>query len=95
MDMFKPTEYYIVYDFETMEEPLNNNIETTEIEREDDDTSSSSSLPQPPSSSSSTTKGTKKISNIILLSAAWFVKTKSEIKTGYFDCGDEEDFIIK
>jgi hypothetical protein len=25
MDKFKPTECYIVYDFETMEEPLDNN----------------------------------------------------------------------
>jgi hypothetical protein len=52
MDKFKPTEYYIVYDFETMEEPLNNNDENITIERDDDD-SSSSSLSQPSSSSSS------------------------------------------
>jgi hypothetical protein len=68
MDMFKLTEYYIVYDFETMKESLNNNVEITTIEREEDDTSSSSSS-QPSSSSSSPTKGTTKISNIILLSA--------------------------
>jgi hypothetical protein len=94
MDKFKPTEYYIVYDFETMEEPLNKNVETTTIEREDDD-SSSSSLSQPSSSSSSPTKGTTKISNIILLSTGWTAKTKSGIITGYFDRRDGEDFIIK
>jgi hypothetical protein len=66
MDKFKPTEYYIVYDFETMEEPLNNNDENITIEREDDDTFSSS-LSQP-SSSSSPTKSTEKISHIILFS---------------------------
>jgi glycerophosphoryl diester phosphodiesterase len=42
MDKFKPTEYYIVNDFETMEEFLNNNNENIIIDREDDDSSSSS-----------------------------------------------------
>jgi hypothetical protein len=87
MDKFKPTEYYIVYDFETMEEPLNNNNENITIENEGDDSSSSSSS-QPSSTSSSSSspeKGITKISNIVLLSAAWAAKTKSGIKTGYFD----------
>jgi hypothetical protein len=83
MDKFKPTEYYIVYNFETMEEPLNNNNKNITIDREDDD-SSSSSLSQP-SPSSSPTKGTTKISHVNLLSAAWAPKTKSGIKTAYFD----------
>jgi hypothetical protein len=97
MDKFKYTEYYIVYDFETMEEPLNNDDENITIEREDDD-SSSSSLSQPSSSSSSSSspaKGTTKISYIVLLSAAWAPKTKSGIKTRYFDRRDGKDFIIK
>jgi hypothetical protein len=89
MDKFKPTEYYIVYDFETMEEPLNNNDENITIEREDDDSSSNSS------SFSTPEKGTTKISHIVLLSAAWAAKTKSGIKTAYFDRRDGEDFIIK
>jgi hypothetical protein len=79
IDKFKPTEYYIVYDFETLEEPLNNNDENIMIEREDDD-SSSSSLSQPSSSSSSPIKGTTKISHIVLLSAAWLPKPKVESK---------------
>jgi hypothetical protein len=95
MYKFKPTEYYVVYNFETMEESLDNNIETTEIEREDDETAYSSSSSQPPSSSSSTTEGTTKVSNIILLSAAWTAKIRSGIKTGYFDRRDGPDFIIK
>jgi hypothetical protein len=78
-----------------MEDSLDNNIETTGIEREDDDTSSSSSSSQHPSSSSSTAKNTTKISNIILVSAAWAAKTKSGVKTGYFDRRDGSDFIIK
>jgi hypothetical protein len=80
-----------------MEESINNNNENITIEREDDD-SSSSSLSQPSSTSSSSSspeKGTTKISNIILLSAAWAAKTKSGVKTGYFDRRDGEDFIIK
>jgi hypothetical protein len=97
MDKFKPTEYYIVYGFENMEEPLNNNDENITIEREDDD-SSSSSLSQFSSSSSSSSspaKGTTKISHIVLLSAAWAAKTKSGIKTAYFNRRDGDDFIIK
>jgi hypothetical protein len=94
MDKFKPTEYYIVYDFETMEEPLNNNDENIMIEREDDD-SSSSSLSQPSSNPSSPTKITTKISHVVLFSAAWAAKTKSGIKTAYFDRRDGDDFIIK
>jgi hypothetical protein len=97
MDMFKPTEYYIVYDLETIEESLDNNFENITIDREDDD-SSSSSLSQPSSSSSSSSspaKSTTKISHVDLLSAAWATKTKSGIKTGYFDRRDGDDFIIK
>jgi hypothetical protein len=80
-----------------MEESLNNNNENIIIDREDDD-SSSSSLSQPSSSSpssSSTTKGTTKISHVVLLSVAWAAKTKSGIKTPYFDCRDGDDFIIR
>jgi hypothetical protein len=88
MDKFKPTEYYIDYDLETMEKPLNNNNnENITIEREDDD-SSSSSLSQPSSNSSSSSspaKGTTKINNIVLLSVVWAVRTKSGIKTANFD----------
>jgi hypothetical protein len=42
MDKFKPTEYYILYDFETMEQPLDDKNKNTFISREDDHTSSSS-----------------------------------------------------
>jgi hypothetical protein len=90
MDKFKPTEYYIVYDFETMEELIDNKKEDITIELEDDSSSSSSS-----SSSSVPTKSTENISHIVLLSAAWATKTKSGVKTGYFDRRDVSDFIIK
>jgi hypothetical protein len=40
MNKIKPTEYYIVYDFETMEEALNNNNKNITIDREDDVSSS-------------------------------------------------------
>jgi hypothetical protein len=94
MDMVKPTEYYIVYDFETMEEPLNDKNKDTFIAREHHHTSSSS-LSQPSSSSSSPTQDTTKISHVVLLSTAWDAKTKSRIKTGYFDRRDGDDIIIK
>jgi hypothetical protein len=74
MDKFKPTEYYIVYDFETMEELIDNKKEDTTIELEDNSSSSSSS------SSSVSTKSTEKISHIVLFSAPWTAKTKSGIK---------------
>jgi hypothetical protein len=61
MKKFKPTEYYIVYDFETMEELINNKKEDTTIELEDDSSSSNSS------SSSTPTKSTEKISHIYSL----------------------------
>jgi hypothetical protein len=50
MDKFKPTEYYIVYYFETIEEFINNKKEDNTIELEDD---CSLSLSQHSSSSSS------------------------------------------
>jgi hypothetical protein len=59
------------------------------------DDTSSSSLSQPSSISSSPTKGTTKISHVVLLSAAWGAKTKSGMKTAYFDCLNGDDFIIK
>jgi hypothetical protein len=79
MDKFKPTEHYIVYDIETMEELIDNKKEDTTIKLEDNSSSSASS------SSSTPTKSTEKISYIVLLSAAWAAKTKSGVKTGYFD----------
>jgi hypothetical protein len=82
MDKFKPTEYYIVFDFETMEELIDNEKEDITIELEDDSSSLSSS------SSSAPTKSTEKISCIVLLSVAWATKTKSGVKTGYFDHRD-------
>jgi hypothetical protein len=97
IDKFKPTEYYTIYDFETMEELLNNNDENITIERKDDD-NSSLSLSQPSSSSSSSstpTKCTTKISHIVPLSAVLAAKTKTGIKTAYFDRRDGDDFIIK
>jgi hypothetical protein len=63
MDKFKPTEYYIVYDFETMEELIDNKKEDITIELEDDFSSSSSS------SFSTPIKSTEKISYPVLLSA--------------------------
>jgi hypothetical protein len=62
MEMFKPTDYYIVYDFETMEELIDNKKKDTTIDLEDDSSSSSSS------SSSVSTKSAEKISHIVLLS---------------------------
>jgi hypothetical protein len=62
MDKFKPTEYYIVYDFETLEELIDNKKEDITIELEDDSSSSSSS------SSSAPTKSTTNISYVVLLS---------------------------
>jgi hypothetical protein len=90
MEKFKPTEYYIVYNFETMEELINNKKENTTIELEDDSSSSSSS-----SSSSTPRKSTEKINHIVLLSAAYTEKTKSGVLTGYFNHRDGSDFIIK
>jgi hypothetical protein len=89
MDKFKPTEYCIVYDFETMEELIDNKKEDITIEVKDDSSSSSST------SSSAPVKSTEKISHIVLLSAAWAGKTKSGVKTGYFDRQYGPDFIIK
>jgi hypothetical protein len=43
MDKFKPTEYFIVYDFETMEELTDNKKEDTTIELENNSSSSSNS----------------------------------------------------
>jgi hypothetical protein len=42
MDKFKPTECYIIYDFETMEELIDNKKEDTTIELEEEESSSSS-----------------------------------------------------
>jgi hypothetical protein len=94
MNKIKPTEYYIVYDFETVEKPLNNNNKNITIYRKDHDTSSSS-LFQPSSSSSNPTQNTTKISHVVLLSAVWAAKIKSGIKTTYFDRRDGDDFVIK
>jgi hypothetical protein len=68
MNKFKPTEYYIVYDFETMEELINNKKGDTTIDLEDD------------SSSSAPTKSTEKISHIVLLSAAWLQRPEVELR---------------
>jgi hypothetical protein len=53
MDKFKPIKYNIVYDFETMEELIDNKKEDITIELEDHSSSSSSS---PSSSSSSSSR---------------------------------------
>jgi hypothetical protein len=93
IELFRPTEYYIVYDFETMEEIIGDDEEqNTHIDVEDSKESSSSS-----SSSSDITKkkSTDKISHITLLSAVWCAKTKSEMKVGYYDLRDGENFIVK
>jgi hypothetical protein len=82
MDKFKIMEYFIVYDFETMEEPLHDKNKDIFIAREDDNTSSSS-LSEPSSNSSSFTQRIIKISHTILLSSAWAVKSKRGIKTAY------------
>jgi hypothetical protein len=59
---FKLTEYYIVYDFETTEELINNKKEDITIKLEEDSSSSSSS------STSTPTKSTETIRHIVLLS---------------------------
>jgi hypothetical protein len=75
-------------------EGLNDKSKDTFITREDDDISSSS-LSQCSSSLSIHTKGKTKIRNIVLLSTARAAKTKSGIKTGYFDSRNCDNFIIK
>jgi hypothetical protein len=72
-----------------MEELIDNKKEDITIELEDDSSSSSSS------SSSVFAKSIEKISYIVLLSAAWAAKTKSGVKTGYFDCRNGLAFIVK
>jgi hypothetical protein len=74
MEKFKLTEYYMVYDFETMEELIDNKKEDITIELEDESSSLSSS------SSSTPTKSTEKISHIFLLSAAWLRRPKVELR---------------
>jgi hypothetical protein len=86
MDKFKPTENYFVYDFETMKELINNKKEDTAKDNSSSLSSSSSSTPK---------KSTEKIIHIVLLSATCAAKTKTGIKTGYFDCRNGSDFIIK
>jgi hypothetical protein len=97
LDLFRPTEYYIVYDFEMMEEIINKDDEqNTHIDREDNNEFNSSSR-----SSCDTTgeilnkKSTDKMNYIILLSAAWCAKLKSGKKVGYYDVRDGEYFIVK
>jgi hypothetical protein len=68
---------------------MDNKKENT-IELEDDSSSSNFFSP-----SSTPTKSTENISHIILLSVVWAAKTKSGVKTGYFDRRDSSDFIIK
>jgi hypothetical protein len=87
MDKFKPTEYYIVYDFETMEEPLNHNNENITVRLH---------------IYLNLLQVHQVLQNVFpksvilfLLSAAWAGKTKSGIKTAYFDSRDGDDFIIK
>jgi hypothetical protein len=92
IELFRPTEYYIVYDFETMEEIIEDDDEqNTHIDVEDSKESSSSSS----SSDITKKKSTDKISHITLLSATWCAKTKSGTKFGYYDLRDGEDFIVK
>jgi hypothetical protein len=94
MHKFKPTEYYIVYYFETMENPLDYKNKDSFIAKEDGDNSSSSLSKS--SSSSSPTQSTSKISNIYFSALySMSVKTKSGMKTAYLDRRDDYDFIIK
>jgi hypothetical protein len=91
IDLFRPTEYYILYDFETMEEIIEDDDEqNTHIDIEDSEESSSSS-----SSDTVKKKSTDKISHITLLSAAWCAKMRSGTKVGNFDIHDRDDFIVK
>jgi hypothetical protein len=84
LDLFRPTQYYIVYDFETMEEIISKNDEqNTHIDIEDNNELNSSSSSSCDSNNKIVNKkSTDKMSDIILLSAAWCAKLKSGTKVG-------------
>jgi hypothetical protein len=81
---FRLTQYYIVYDFETMDEIINKDDEqNTHIDVEDSEESNSRSNSSCDNKSDHVNKkSTDKISDITLLSVAWCGKMKSGTKGG-------------
>jgi hypothetical protein len=84
IELFRPTEYYIAYDFKTMEEIIGEDDEQNmHIDIEYSERFSSSSSSCDTKNDFVNKKSTDKISQITPLSAAWCVKMKSGMNIGY------------